>query len=96
MNLLDVIPVGHENPITYKQLLIITGYNKRFLRHEIGRLRKNHPICNEQNGRGFYQANDIADVQKQYKQTLNRGRELFAQLKPLDEAMKQLSDQTTL
>ena len=96
MNLLDVIPVGHENPISKEQLLLITGYNERFLRHEIERLRRNYPICNEQDGRGFYMADSIGDAMKQRVQTINRGRSLFAQIKALDKAIESYSEQTIL
>lgn len=54
MNIIDCIPFGQENAITYNELRRLTGYDKRTVRREISRARKEYVILNLQDGNGFF------------------------------------------
>lgn len=54
MNIVDYIPVGHQNAVTRKQLCILTGLSDRKVRDLIADARREMPIINQQDSKGYY------------------------------------------
>lgn len=55
MNIIDFIPFGKSNAVSYGELQNLTGLNKREVRAYISRARKDFIILNLQDGKGFFQ-----------------------------------------
>lgn len=53
INIIDLIPFGHDNAVTYNHLRRLTGLSKRAVRNELNRARKDNIILNMQDGKGF-------------------------------------------
>lgn len=53
-SIIDYIPVGNQNPITRKELCILTGLSDRQVREHISQARRNTPIINLQDGDGYF------------------------------------------
>ena len=69
MELLEQIGVGKENAVTLLQLQWRTGEKERAIRREIQQLREDgHLIINDQDGKGYYIATDLDEVERMYKQ----------------------------
>ena len=54
MNILDYIPVGHENAVTRKKLCNITGLSDRKVRQLIEDARKDNVILNLGDSKGYF------------------------------------------
>lgn len=54
MNIVDYIPVGHQNAVTRKKLCILTGLSDRKVRDLIADARRETPIINQQDSKGYY------------------------------------------
>lgn len=52
--IMNVIPVGHKNAVTRKQLCISTGMNDRRIRKAVAEARRENVILNLQDGSGYY------------------------------------------
>lgn len=52
--IMNVIPVGHKNAVTRKQLCISTGMNDRRIRKAVAESRRENVILNLQDGSGYY------------------------------------------
>ena len=71
MSIIDLIPIGHDNAVTKKQLMIQTGLDERTIRKEIEEARQSgHIITNLQDGAGYFvpAPEEIALAEAQYKQ----------------------------
>jgi len=77
MNLLDLIPYGHENAITREKLKRLTHLPDRVMRAKIQDLRCRHAILNMQDGRGYFRPleSEYALVKLWLGQTRSRARE---------------------
>lgn len=54
INILDYIRVGHDNSITRAELSDLTGIDDRTIRDMIHYARRDIPILNMQDGRGYF------------------------------------------
>lgn len=77
MNLLDLIPYGHENAITREELKRLTGFSDRVMRAKLTALREETPILNMQDGRGYFRPleSEYALVKLWLGQTRSRAKE---------------------
>lgn len=68
------IPFGKENAVTREELHKITGYNDREIREMIGReRRKGHAILSSPSVSGYWQTEDIDEIERFIK-ALDRRR----------------------
>lgn len=75
IDVLSLIPFGHENAITRERLAQAMGVSDRLARKEIERLRLNgQPIANLQDGSGYFIPVTKEEIQAQ--KNLNRSRAL--------------------
>ena len=54
MNIIEYIPCGYENAITRENLCCITGLTDRKVRELIFQARRETPIINLQDGKGYF------------------------------------------
>lgn len=101
MELLDLIPFGHENAITRKNLAIQAGLPDRVMRKEILKLREDNIILNLQDGRGYFRPNESETdlIHRWMRQTASRARECKISLSGaqkwlLNQKQKPLDGQT--
>lgn len=87
MNIIDFIPYGHENAVTYDFLCKATGLNKRAVRMEISKARRENIIINMQDGEGFFRPLESEEhlLLKFYRQEAHRNNEHLATIKPIQE-----------
>ena len=78
MDILEFIPFGRENAVKRSDLRDITGLNDRELRAVISRARKETPIINMSDGRGYYQPDDKEDLHRYIMQERARARDILA------------------
>lgn len=80
----DYIPTGKENAVTRAYLRVVTGLPDRKIREEIEQARrKGAIIINAQDGAGYYQSEDIRDIQNE-----RRALSILAQQKHLRKRLK--------
>lgn len=72
MNIIDFIPYGEKNAIKKENLLKLTNLSDRDLRNAIELAKKDYPICNLQNGKGYFIADDIDIAIKMLRQEMSR------------------------
>lgn len=90
MNILDYIPTGKENAITRCELNILTGLTDRNNRELIRKAREGGAIIlNLQDGVGYYQSDNLDDIEIQCKIDESRAIEIFKRLKPMRKALKE-------
>jgi len=76
------IPVGRENAVSRNRLSEITRLNDRTVRREIEQARSRWIIIiNLQDGAGYYQTDDVDEIQKQYKLNESRTMSVLVQQK---------------
>lgn len=85
-----LIPHGKANAITREELCRkLGGINDRAARELIEQARINGVfILNAQNGKGYYQSDDISELEKQYRQDTARALSILKRRKPLRDALK--------
>ncbi len=92
MKLIDLIPIGKENAITRPDLIHLSGIPDRELRREIEALRMlGHPICNDQNGRGYYLADNAEDLQRWLRQEGSRAWRIVRRNRNISKRFKERS-----
>lgn len=82
----DCLPYGHENAVTYDKLKRYTGLDKRSIRREINRLRKEIIILNMQDGKGFFrpiEGEEDALIERFLKQEAHRNKDHRETLIPI-------------
>jgi len=90
MNIERYIPTGRENAITRPNLCRASGLNDRAMRIEIEEARNRGVIIiNNQDGRGYYQTDDIREIENQYKQNDSRAMAILVQQKHLRQRLIQ-------
>ena len=92
-DIVEYIPVGHENAVSRKSLSMQTGLPDRVLRKEIALARKKHAILNLQDSAGYYRPDmtDPHDVEACYLfflQERSRIRSIAASMHGVTEALK--------
>ncbi len=80
-NIVDCIPVGHENAISRKELARKTGLTDRILRKEIEKARETTCICNMSDGAGYYIPTELREVELFIRQESARGKSVFRNLR---------------
>ena len=80
-NIVDYIPVGHDNAISRKELCRLTGLNDRKIREEIAKARESACICNMSDGAGYYIPEQLAEITDYINQESARARSIFKALK---------------
>ena len=88
INIIDFIPYGHDNGVSYKWLQKATGMCKREVRASLAYTRKTHMILNMQDGKGFFRPiPDEEDflIAKFYRQEMHRNNEHMETLRPIQE-----------
>lgn len=86
VKLIDCIPYGHDRAVTYDKLSRYTGLNKRQIRLEISRLRKEIIILNMQDGKGFFRPIEGEEdwlIERFLKQEAHRNKEHRETLIPI-------------
>lgn len=74
-----------SRPIKRKDLCETLGLNDVQMREYIQQLRENYPICNYQDGRGYFMAKTKAQAQRQYRQEKSRALNILKGLKGLNK-----------
>lgn len=80
------------NYITLEELIIITGMPERAVRREIAKLRRDYPIINLQDGKGYRLTYDDEAALRQFKkQEEARAKYIFWRTKGVNDALKKFS-----
>lgn len=83
------IPFGRENAVTRAQLCTLTGLPDRKVRKEIEQARRSgFIIINQQDGKGYYQTDDLDEIERQYRQQRCRALSVLSQQKHLRRRLK--------
>ena len=85
---LMAIPEGRENAISRYHLCIKTGMNDRAVRECIELLRdEGNFICND--GTGYFIADNLDDIERQYRKDRARALSVLKRLKPFRQALRE-------
>lgn len=95
VEILDFIKIGHENAITREELVKLTGLNDREIRENISQTRRNVPIINLQDGKGYFipdlsKESEIAYLKQFVKQEENRLKSIGWSLKSARKMLKEV------
>ena len=95
--LICLLGKGEGQAVSREQLAVLMGMDDRTMREAVAYARlEGVCIANAQNGKGYYLPENLEEYKRQYRQTLNRGRNILAQLKALRHAIADLEDQDQL
>lgn len=90
LKLIGILKQGSGNPVSRSSLADLMGTSDRQVRKMIERAgAAGVIICNEQNGRGYYIAEDIDEIERQYRQELSRMKSMYKRTLPLRRALKE-------
>lgn len=81
INVVNFIPVGHENAISRRELCRKTGLTDRKLREEISKARETTCICNMSDGAGYYIPREVQEIDRFINQEKARARSIFKSLR---------------
>lgn len=91
IDLISLIPFGHENAVTRERLQHALGVSDRVVRKEIERLRLNgQPIANLQDGSGYFIPITREEIQAQRNLNRSRALHILMQNKYLDRLERSL------
>lgn len=87
INIIDFIPLGHENAVSYDWLCKVTGLSRRKVRLLISIARKENIIINMQDGEGFFRPLESEEhlLLKFYRQESHRNNEHLETIRPIQE-----------
>lgn len=89
LEVVNAIPVGREHAIKHGALCAKVGMGYRKVRKMIELARSlGFIIINEQNGAGYYQSDDLDEIERQYKQDTARAMSILARRKELSRRLK--------
>ena len=95
--LISLLGKGEGQAVSRNQLAVLMGLNDRQMREAVAYARlEGICIANDQNGGGYYLPENLEEYKRQYRQTLNRGRNTLAQLKALRHAIADMEDKDQL
>ena len=81
---------GHENAKPLKNLAEELYINERTLRELLEQARADgYLICNDMDGKGYYLADTLDDVDRQYRRDYNRAMALLVRLKPMRRMLRE-------
>lgn len=82
--MLKIIKRGTEvRPIKQEVLEQTFDLTRRQVRKEIANLKQKHPICNFQNGKGYFMAKTKKQALRQYRQEKSRANKIYKGLEGL-------------
>lgn len=91
--LLGVITPGKANAVPREELRELTGWKDREMRRKISLARlEGVPICNDQDGKGYYIPTKADEIRAQLKQVKARASVLLKQLAPLSRKIAALTE----
>lgn len=96
MDILEFIPFGKENAIKRQKLRDLTGLTDREMRRAIEVARKEVPIINLQDGRGYYRPDDKDDIQRYVLQEQARATKILRNINVACKAYSEIVGQTHL
>ena len=87
--LLGILGRGKENAVDRFCLAEKMDMRDRDMREAVmmARIRDRVPICNDQDGKGYYLPASQEEIRRQRRQILRRGKAIFAQLKTFQDMM---------
>lgn len=89
MGIQDLIPFGREKAVTRQALCTLTGMSDRKVREQIEQARREGCIIiNNQDGKGYYQTDDLDEIERQYQQQRRRALSVLSQQKHLRRRLK--------
>ncbi len=73
------IPFGKENAVSRQYLSIATGMSDRKVRMQIAQARRDYPILNLSDGKGYYRptAEEYLEAKQFYHQEIARAKSIF-------------------
>ena len=81
---------GHEQARPVKELASVLLINERTLRELLEQARgEGYLICNDMDGKGYYLADTIDDVERQYERDYGRAMALLVRLKPMRRMLRE-------
>ena len=84
-----VIPVGRAHAISRTKLAEKLKLPDRYMRRMIAAAQRDGMIiCNDQDGRGYYQPQSVADIERAYKQERSRALATLVKLKTMRQQLK--------
>lgn len=90
LRLIGLLKAGRGNAVSRRSLAILMGTSDRQIRKMIERVgAAGIIICNEQRGGGYYIAEDLDEIERQYRQELNRMKSMYKRTLPLRRALKE-------
>jgi len=90
ISIIDYIPHGRDNAITTRELQERLQITDRLVRKYVEAARgEGVIICNRQDGRGYYIADDIEDIRLQFLQNRSRAMSILVYQKHLYKKLKE-------
>jgi transcriptional regulator with XRE-family HTH domain len=85
-----LIPKGRRNAISRAELAGRLGMTDRKMRKAVENARcEGLMILNDSDGRGHYQSDDLAEIQRQYDQDTSRAMAILKRRKPMRKVLKE-------
>ena len=93
MNILDYVAIGQENAISRRDLAYCLSTNDRTMRQivELSRISAgslNEVICNFQDGKGYFRAENTDDLKIQLAINRSRASSLNEQIRNMERILK--------
>lgn len=86
---INAIPYGKDKAISRTALAAKLGVDDRKARAYIELARRDgYQICNDQDSIGYYQSEDIADLERQYRRDMARALSIMARCKHTRKTLK--------
>ena len=94
IDIVQVIPVGHENALTGRRLARMLGVNQRTVREMISKARKRTAIINMQDGAGYFlpTEDDVYMVKRWFRQESHRKKEIERGLRGARKFLEDMGD----
>lgn len=91
MTILQILGTG--KPATLDDLRVLTAMPERAIRNEIERLRRDYPIINMQDGKGYkLEFKDLKALKDYKQQETNRARSIFYRLAGVNKQIAELEN----
>lgn len=85
-----LIPVGKENAIPRSYLVARSGMVDRHVRRHIAKaIEAGEPIMNDQDGTGYYIADDMDDIERRYRQERSRALAILKKVSAMRRRLKE-------
>lgn len=85
-----LLEYGHENARTRSELVRRTGFNDRAVREILEQARDaGWLVCNDQDGKGYYLAIEVDEIERQYKRDRARALSVLKRLRPFRHRLRE-------